>query len=83
MHYFISRLAAVIMALGIPAAQGVVVFQESFEGTPHYSVQNGGYLDSANSDRFFTTLPKPGSRSAMPSAISMARVFRRPRSRRL
>jgi len=60
MHYFISRLAAVIMALGIPAAQGVVVFQESFEGAPHYSVQNGGYLDSANGDRFFTTLPGPG-----------------------
>lgn len=57
MHYFVSRLTAVIIALGIPAAQGVVVFQESFEGAPHYSVQNGGYLDSANGDRFFTTLP--------------------------
>lgn len=59
MHYFVSRLAAVIIALGTSTAQGVVVFQESFEGTPHYTVQNGGSLDSANGDRFFATLPGP------------------------
>lgn len=53
MHLVQRSLMAIGLSFFVPAATANVIFQESFEGSPAYTVENGG---SNGSSSFFTVL---------------------------